>query len=202
MIAIIDYGMGNLYSVTNALDYLGEKSIITNDAELIKAADGVILPGVGAFPQAIDCLKELKLDKIITDYVKSGKPILGICLGMQLMFEMGYEGQACKGLGLLKGKITKMESKTLKIPHIGWNRLEIVTDNALLNPHEATFVYYVHSYVATDYDEKDLVAYSMYQDLKIPGYFFHDNIMAMQFHPEKSGASGLKMLDNFRRMCR
>ncbi|SFU75696.1 imidazole glycerol phosphate synthase, glutamine amidotransferase subunit, partial [Clostridium sp. DSM 8431] len=132
---------------------------------------------------------------------KGGKPLLGICLGMQVLFEKGYEGEETEGLGLLKGNVTKMEEPSVKIPHIGWNNLEKNREDDMLKGIEKdAFVYYVHSYRASEYNDEDLVGYSSYGSLKIPGLFRKDNIIGAQFHPEKSGEDGLKMLINFKEL--
>ena len=201
MIVIIDYGMGNLKSVKNALDFLGFESKISSDLREIENAKGLILPGVGAFPDAMSTIEKLSLDKIIKGEVNKGKPLLGICLGMQLLFEYGFEGVKRNGLGLLKGSIVKMKEdkkNNIKIPHIGWNNLIYSKKDELFNSlQEGKFVYYVHSYFAEEYNEEDLIAYSEYGPNKIPGMVRHKNIMGAQFHPEKSGTVGLTILKNF-----
>ena len=201
MIVIIDYGMGNLKSVKNALDFLGLKNKISSNEEEISSADALILPGVGAFPDAMDTIEKLSLDRIIKKEVIKNKPLLGICLGMQLLFENGFEGAERKGLGLLKGNIVKMKNdkeKNVKIPHIGWNSLAYNKKDELFNSiDEGKFVYYVHSYFAQNYNDDDLVAYSEYGDNKIPGVVRCKNVMGAQFHPEKSGTVGLTILKNF-----
>lgn len=201
MIVIIDYGMGNLKSVKNALDFLGLENKISSDEEEIRKADGLILPGVGAFPDAMDTIERLALDKIIRKEVANNKPLLGICLGMQLLFDKGFEGLERSGLGLLKGNIVKMKDdkeNNIKIPHIGWNNLIYnKTDDLFNSIEEGKFVYYVHSYFVQDYNNEDLVAYSEYGENKIPGVVRCNNIMGAQFHPEKSGDVGLAILKNF-----
>jgi imidazole glycerol-phosphate synthase subunit HisH len=201
MIVIIDYGMGNLKSVKNALDFLGLENKISSDEEEIRKADGLILPGVGAFPDAMDTIERLALDKIIRKEVANNTPLLGICLGMQLLFEKGFEGLERSGLGLLKGNIVKMKDdkeNNIKIPHIGWNNLIYnKTDNLFNSIEEGEFVYYVHSYFVQDYNNEDLVAYSEYGENKIPGVVRCNNVMGAQFHPEKSGDVGLAILKNF-----
>lgn len=204
MIAIIDYGMGNLKSIKNALDFLNIESIVTRDEEIIRSSKAIILPGVGAFKQAMDNLKENNFDSLIKELAKEGKFILGICLGMQILFEEGYEGEKCSGLGLIKGKIRKMEPKEkVKIPHMGWNKLVINKNNEFSNnlPGD-NFLYYVHSFMVCEYMENDLVAYSYYGGLKIPGIVRKDNIIGMQFHPEKSGEVGLSILKNLGEMIK
>lgn len=206
MIVIIDYGMGNLSSVKNALDFLGLESKISSHEEEIRNAEGLILPGVGAFPDAMDTIERLSLDKIIREEVAKNKPLLGICLGMQLLFENGFEGFERKGLGLLKGSIVKMrddKKNNIKIPHIGWNNLIYNKKDELLNSiEEGKFVYYVHSYFVNGYNDEDLVAYSEYGKNKIPGVVRCRNVMGAQFHPEKSGTVGLDILKNFGEMIK
>lgn len=201
MIVIIDYGMGNLKSVKNALNFLGLENKISSEVEDIKNADALILPGVGAFPDAMDNIEKLSLDEIIKEEVSKNKPLLGICLGMQLLFEKGLEGVEKKGLGLLKGTVIKMEEnkeQNIKIPHIGWNNLIYNKKDELFNSiDEGKFVYYVHSYFAQNYNDDDLVAYSEYGSNKIPGVVRHNNVIGAQFHPEKSGTVGLAILKNF-----
>jgi len=201
MIVIIDYGMGNLSSVKNALNFLGLESKISSDEEDIRNAKGLILPGVGAFPDAMETVERLSLDKIIKEEVAKNKPLLGICLGMQLLFENGFEGLERKGLGLLKGSIVKMKDdkkNNIKIPHIGWNNLIYNKKDELFNYiEEGKFVYYVHSYFVQGYNDDDLVAYSEYGENKIPGVVRCKNVMGAQFHPEKSGTVGLNILKNF-----
>ena len=201
MIVIIDYGMGNLMSVKNALDFLELESKISSDKEEIRNADGLILPGVGAFPDAMETIEKLSLDNIIKEEVAKNKPLLGICLGMQLLFENSFEGLERKGLGLLKGSIVKMKNdkkNNIKIPHIGWNNLIYNKKDELFNSiEEGKFVYYVHSYFVQGYNDDDLVAYSEYGENKIPGMVRCKNVMGAQFHPEKSGTVGLTILKNF-----
>lgn len=201
MIVIIDYGMGNLKSVKNALNFIGLESKISNDEDDIRNAKALILPGVGAFPDAMDNIEKLSLDKVIKEEFEKGKPLLGICLGMQLLFEKGFEGLERKGLGLLQGSIVKMKDdkeNNVKIPHIGWNNLSYNQKDELFNNiDEGNFVYFVHSYYAQGYRNEDLVAYCEYGNLKIPGVVRHKNVMGAQFHPEKSGTVGLNILRNF-----
>lgn len=198
MIAIIDYGMGNLNSVYHALTYIGCECVITDDKELIRKCNGILLPGVGSFKDCMDNLAKHNLIDFLIDEANSGKPFLGICLGMQVLFEKGYEVEERNGLGLLKGEIVKMVDDKVKIPHIGWNLLE--GNHALINDIDNPFVYYVHSYYAQNYDEKDIVAISSYGSLKIPGFVKKDNVMGTQFHPEKSGEVGLAILRKFKEM--
>ncbi len=196
MIGIIDYGMGNLKSVKNALDKLSIDCVITNDKEVIKSVDALILPGVGAFKEAMDNLIKYDLVDLIKEESER-KPFLGICLGMQLLFEEGYEVEVTKGLGLLKGKVVLMEAD-VKIPHIGFNKLEINKEDSLIN--NSMFMYYVHSYYVQDYDFDNLISYSNYGGLKIPGIMRKGNIIGCQFHPEKSGYDGLYLLEKFKEL--
>lgn len=197
MIGIIDYGAGNLRSLQNALAYLHQDSMLCERPEQLMLADRLILPGVGAF---YDCMKQLHVQNLITAIQTAAAnqvPLLGICLGMQVLFESGTEGEPCAGLGLLKGKIVRMEDDQVKIPHIGWNDLLETKADPMLNGLHHPYVYYVHSYYAQDYDENDLVAFSTYGSLVIPGALRKGHIWACQFHPEKSGPDGLRLLQNF-----
>lgn len=197
MIAIIDYGAGNLHSVKNALDFLGAESIITPNSEEILACDKIILPGVGAFGDAMDCLTKTGLDQTVKKAVELNKPLLGICLGLQLMFEESEEAPGKKGLGIFKGKIVKIPDHGLKIPHMGWNSLALTKDSKLLKDlGEEPYVYFVHSYYLTT-PEKDIVsAYTEYGE-RLDVAVERDNVFAAQFHPEKSGDVGMKILKNF-----
>lgn len=195
MIAVIDYGAGNLFSVKNALDYLGIKSIITSNADDIKNADKIILPGVGAFPAAITKLKNSGLIDVITSEAKV-KPFLGICLGMQMLFDESFEFEYTKGLSLINGKVDKILDTGLIIPHMGWNMLVKQNDCPLMNGlSDRPYVYFVHSYQAYCNDE-NISAYCEYGQ-KVPALVFNKNIFGAQFHPEKSGETGLKILKNF-----
>lgn len=196
MIAIIDYGAGNIFSVKNALDYLGLESALVSDKESIKAADALILPGVGAFPAAMKMLSDTGLVEIIKEEATK-KPLLGICLGMQMLFEKGYEFEECDGLGLISGSVRKMEEPGLIIPHMGWNKLEKLNDCKLLEGlGENEYVYFVHSYKAECPDE-NISAYSEYGG-RVPALVFDGNfVYGAQFHPEKSGSTGLQILKNF-----
>lgn len=196
MIAVVDYGAGNIFSVKNALDYLGFDSKLVSDKDKIKSADAVILPGVGAFPAAMDMLNKSGLVDTIKEEATK-KPFLGICLGMQLIFEKGYEFEECDGLGLISGSVRKMEEKDLIIPHMGWNKLEKLNDCPLLmNIGDNEYVYFVHSYKA-HCDDKNISAYCEYGE-RVPA-LVHDGkfVYGAQFHPEKSGETGLKILRNF-----
>ena len=195
-IAIVDYGAGNIFSVKNALDFLGLESQLTDDAAAIQAADAIILPGVGAFPSAMQMLKERHLVSVLQTESKK-KPFLGICLGMQLIFEKGYEFEACDGLGLIPGTVEKIPANGLIIPHMGWNKLEYQIDCPLLhNLGEEAYVYFVHSYQAVVAPEY-LAAYVTYGG-QIPAMVYDGKtVFGAQFHPEKSGETGLQILRNF-----
>ena len=196
MIAIVDYGAGNIFSVKNALDYLGLENRLTSDKEFIKSADEIILPGVGAFPSAMKMLENSGLVETIKSEATK-KPFLGICLGMQLIFEKGFEFEECDGLGLIKGSVRKMENTDLIIPHMGWNKLEILNNCKLLDGlGDNEYVYFVHSYKA-ECDDKNISAYCEYGG-RVPA-LVHDGkyVYGAQFHPEKSGETGLKILKNF-----
>ncbi len=196
MIAIIDYGAGNIFSVKNALDYLGLESALVKDKEAVKAADAVILPGVGAFPAAMEMLNKSGLVDTIKEEA-SRKPFLGICLGMQLIFEKGYEFEETDGLGLIGGSVIKMEEPDLIIPHMGWNKLEKLNSCPLLeNVGDNEYVYFVHSYKAECAD-KDIASYSEYGG-RVPALVYDGKyVYGAQFHPEKSGETGLKILRSF-----
>ena len=196
MISIIDYGAGNLFSVKNALDYLGLESKITNSADDLRTADRLILPGVGAFPDAMRMLGETGLIDVIKQEVQR-KPLLGICLGMQMLFEKSYEFGETDGLGLIGGavKLIKPEGN-LPIPHIGWNSLEFNEKCPLLNKcNNGEYVYFVHSFAA-ECDSKNVAAYCDY-GMKVPALVFEGNVYGAQFHPEKSGETGLNILRCF-----
>lgn len=200
MIAIIDYGMGNLRSVANALDFIGADFLITHDKELLKQADKIILPGVGAFRDGIENLKSLNLDDVLREEVMvHQKPLLGICLGMQMLAEKGYEGGEHQGLGLIKGVVQKLEAqgRGLRVPHVGWDDITYKKDNPLFCqiPDHADF-YFVHSYHLVCGDAKDIVATCTY-GLEFVAVIQHENIFATQFHPEKSQENGLQVLMNF-----
>ena len=198
MIGIIDYGMGNLRSVENALHKLKVDCVITSQKEVLDQCQKWILPGVGAFPDCISNLKKMDLFDYIKDSVNNGKPLLGICLGMQALFEYSTEMEYCQGFGFIKGNIQLMEDLNVRIPHIGWNQLEKNQDHDIYSilGHEP-YVYFVHSYSAQDYEDKDLIGYSVYGDLKICGLVQHKNVLGCQFHPEKSAEDGLKILKYF-----
>lgn len=199
MIAIIDYGVGNLFSLVSSLKKIGAEAVVTNEEAVIKAADKLILPGVGAFGDASRKLSASGLDKVILQEAKNGKPIMGICLGMQLLFEKGHEYGVHEGLGLLEGTVVPMAEvipAELKIPHIGWNGLIFKKDNPLFRYiKDGDFVYFVHSYFVKDC-QSSLLATTEY-GAELTAAVAKDNIYGCQFHPEKSGAIGLNILRGF-----
>ena len=201
MIAIIDYGAGNIFSVKNALDYLGLESALVKDEKSVREADEIILPGVGAFPAAMEMLEKSGLVPVIREESKK-KPFLGICLGMQVIFEKGYEFGECDGLGLIPGSVRKMEEPGLIIPHMGWNKLEKLNDCPLLeNIGDEEFVYFVHSYKA-ETEDKFIAAFSQYGG-RVPALVWDgDLVYGAQFHPEKSGETGLKILRSFAELAK
>ena len=198
MIAILDYDAGNIKSVEKAIAYLGQEAKITRDRDEIFASEKVILPGVGSFGDAMSKLKEYRLDQVIYDVVDKKIPFLGICLGLQLLYESSDETPGVTGLGLLKGTINKIpDSAGLKIPHMGWNSLDIKKDATLFKGiKENPYVYFVHSYYLKA-ENKDEVAATTYYSTLIHASVEKDNIFACQFHPEKSSTVGLKILENF-----
>ena len=198
MIAIIDFNAGNLKSVEKALHLLGEETVITRSFQEIEAADKVILPGVGAFGDAMEQLKKYELDKVIREVAAQGKPFLGICLGLQLLFEGSDESQGVEGLHILDGQVLRIpDAPGLKIPHIGWNSLELANDGRLFQGIEnGAYVYFVHSYYLKAANEQIVKATTEYST-HIHASVEQGNVFACQFHPEKSGAVGLSILKNF-----
>ena len=201
MIAIIDYDAGNLRSVEKALQYLGKETIVTRDPEQIRKAEKVILPGVGAFGDAMKKLQEYHLDTLIHEIADSGKPLLGICLGLQLLFEESEESPGVEGLGILEGKIRRIpEGDGLKVPHIGWNSLHLEHNGRLFrNIPENSYVYFVHSYYLEAKDPEIVKASTEY-GVHIHASVEKNNLFACQFHPEKSSETGLQILKNFAEM--
>lgn len=197
MIAIIDYDAGNIRSLQFALDKLKVESVLTKDPATIKNASSIILPGVGAFKDAIRSLNELGMTKVIREEVANGKPILGICLGMQLFYETSYEDGDWEGIGLLKGSVNRIPD-IVKVPHMGWNTLQKQQESPLFQKISGDpFVYFVHSYaIGGNYEKETLVASSLY-GITVPAIVQKGNITGMQFHPEKSGEIGLQLLENW-----
>ena len=198
MVAIIDYDAGNIKSVQKAIEYLGEEVIITREPEVILNASRVILPGVGAFGDAMEKLHKYNLVDVIKEVVKREIPFLGICLGLQLLFETSDETPGVQGLGILKGKIKRIpDHGELKIPHIGWNSLAFPNRGRLYEGiSEESYVYFVHSYYL-DAEDKDIVVATTEYGTTVHASVEQGNVFACQFHPEKSSSVGLKILDNF-----
>ncbi len=199
MIAVIDYGVGNLFSLISSLRAVGAECVVTGDREVIRSADKIILPGVGAFEDAKKKLVDTGLDKVIIEEVKSGKPIFGICLGMQMLFEKSFEYGEHEGLGLLRGSVVSMEGRLpsdYKIPHIGWNSLSVKREHPIFKyVKDGDFVYFVHSYYA-DGCEDSLLATAEY-GRELTAAVAKNNVTGTQFHPEKSGDVGLGILRAF-----
>lgn len=198
MIAIIDYDAGNMLSVVKALDHLGCDPVVTRDPDVLQQADKVILPGVGAFGDAMDRLNGYDLVPVIRDVIKEGKPFLGICLGLQLLYESSEEAPGVAGIGALAGRIRKIPAgEYVKIPQMGWNSLEYPNPGRLFNGiDEGSYVYFVHSYYLEAADRSTVTATTSY-NVTIDASVESGNVFACQFHPEKSGAVGLRILENF-----
>ncbi len=200
MIGIVDYKMGNLASVQNAFSKLGEETVVESNPEKLKEYDKLILPGVGAFGDAMEHLKEYNMIDAIKEFAQSKKPILGICLGMQLLFESSEEFGEHEGLGLIKGHIKAFDeskfSEPLKVPHMGWNRMFTKEHPLFEGLDENHYLYFVHTFHITGADEKDIIGETEY-GYKFTSAVAHDNIMGIQPHPEKSHENGLKILENF-----
>jgi imidazole glycerol-phosphate synthase subunit HisH len=199
-ICILDYGMGNLRSVEKALEHVGATAMISNDAEVVRQADGVILPGVGAFPKAMERVRELGLDGLIAERRDSGVPILGICLGLQLLFDSTTELAGASGIGLLPGGVDELLADGLKVPHIGWSPVHWEKDSRLVEGIESeTPFYFVHSFAPSP-DQDDLLGSAAY-GARFACAAERDNVFGVQFHPEKSSAAGLRLLSNFAGIC-
>ncbi|CUA80854.1 imidazole glycerol phosphate synthase subunit HisH [Anoxybacillus suryakundensis] len=204
MIGIIDYGMGNLYSVSKALERLNVPYIVESDQDKLRQADGFILPGVGSFKDAMHILTETKLDSFIHEQVAIGKPLLGICLGMQLLFEESEENGLTSGLQLLPGRVVRFagmtkEGKRYKVPHMGWNELVFHQPSPLFDHVERGHVYFVHSYYVQADDPTVVLASAQY-DVEVPAVVGRGTIFGTQFHPEKSGKLGMRLLQNYARV--
>lgn len=196
MVAIIDYGMGNVASVQKALNFLNVKSVITNEHSIIKDSTVILLPGVGSFAQGMENLKERNLVDLLTEEVLvNQKPFLGICLGMQLIMEKGNEPYECKGLGWIEGEVNKFELLDLNIPHMGWNNIEVLNKKYYNNNENSDF-YFIHSYHVKAKNDQDIAATVNY-GFDVVASVQKDNIFATQFHPEKSQAAGLSLLKTF-----
>jgi imidazole glycerol-phosphate synthase subunit HisH len=200
MIAIIDYGMGNLHSVTKAVERLGYEALVTSKEEEILGAAGAILPGVGAFGDAMHFLRETGLKDTVIRYAATGKPLFGICLGMQLLFSSSEEHGEHEGLGLLPGRVARLEGD-FKIPHMGWNRLSFRQPSPLFKGLEEGHAYFVHSFHAKPERAGDLLADTDYYG-PVTAIVGRDNVYGAQFHPEKSGTLGMQLLDNFLKLAK
>jgi len=199
-ICILDYGMGNLRSVEKALEHIGATATIANDPETVRAADGLILPGVGAFPKAMKRVRELGLDELVAEQRDTGVPILGICLGLQLLFESTTELGGAAGVGLLRGDVAELDADALKVPHIGWSPVRWEKESALTDGIEReTPFYFVHSFAPSPARE-DLLGTAAY-GARFACAAERDNVFGVQFHPEKSSAAGLRLLSNFAGVC-
>jgi imidazole glycerol-phosphate synthase subunit HisH len=200
-IAILDYGMGNLRSAEKALERTGARASITRDHDAIRASDGAVLPGVGAFPKAMRNIRELELDGLIGELLAAGMPMLGICLGMQLLFETTTENEGAWGLGLLGGRVERLPAPGLKVPHIGWNVVRWERRTALVEdlPDECPF-YFVHSFAPTGVADDDVLGTSRYGERFVCAVE-RAPVYGVQFHPEKSSVHGLQLLQNFTSIC-
>lgn len=200
MVGVIDYGVSNLFSLRSSLEAIGQTVVVSSEAEVLRKADHILLPGVGAFEDAVQKLRISSLDQMVYEAVRSGKPLMGICLGMQMLFEKSFEYGEHQGLGLLKGEVVPMEGQlpgSLKIPHMGWNGLEITQPDGKLfvGTKEGAHVYFVHSYFAAGCEDS-LAALTMYGK-PLTAAVEKDNVFGCQFHPEKSGEVGLDILRAF-----
>lgn len=202
MIGIVDYGMGNLFSVSKALERLDAPYFISQHKGNLMEADALLVPGVGSFRDAMDELNRTGLTEMIQAFAATGKPLLGICLGMQLLFEESTENGLTKGLNLLPGKVVRFtgesaDGKKYKVPHMGWNKLRFTGESPLLASLEEDYVYFVHSYYVKTNEPDVLVSVGDYDDVEVPAIVGRDNIFGMQFHPEKSSDMGMALLRNF-----
>ena len=195
MVAVIDYGAGNLHSVKNALDFLGAKSIITKNKDEILSSDHIILPGVGSFGDAMECINNSGLTDTIRKAADGSRPFLGICLGLHLLFERSEESPGINGLGIFKGSVVKIPDCGLKIPHMGWNNIKLAKESRIL-PDSNEFMYFVHSYYIEPLDSDIVSSHTVYGE-KLAVSIENGNVFAVQFHPEKSGEAGLSILKKF-----
>ncbi|SFB22129.1 MULTISPECIES: imidazole glycerol phosphate synthase subunit HisH [unclassified Bacillus (in: firmicutes)] len=205
MIGIVDYGMGNLFSVSKALERLDAEYFITKNKDELMNASALLLPGVGSFRDAMKSLNETGLAKVIVEFAQTGKPLLGICLGMQLLFEESEENVPTKGLGLLPGKIERFsgvasDSTTYKVPHMGWNRLEFILESPITAGLDNDYVYFVHSYFLNADQNDTVIAKSSYHE-SVAAIVGRGNVFGMQFHPEKSSKLGMELLRNFKKLA-
>jgi glutamine amidotransferase len=202
-VAVIDYGMGNRRSVEKALAHVGADAAITHDPHELRAAEGLVLPGVGAFPQGMRNLQALGLDELIRERVAEGVPLLGICLGMQLLFDSSEELERTAGLGLIAGEVTRLDAGDRRVPHIGWNEVDLERASPLTAglPASGCPFYHVHSFAARPADPESVVATAEYGGDRFSTIVSRDSVFGVQFHPEKSSRHGLGLLDRFLRVC-
>lgn len=201
-IAILDYGMGNLRSAEKAFEHVGARALITREHDVVRAADGVVLPGVGAFPKAMEAVRELAFDGLLRERREAGVPILGICLGMQLLYESSTELGGAAGIGLLNGRVEELDAPGLKVPHIGWNPVSWRRASDLVEglPDPCAF-YHVHSFAVRAIDGEEVLGVASY-GTDFVSVVASDGVYGTQFHPEKSGPDGLRLLHNFATRCR
>jgi imidazole glycerol-phosphate synthase subunit HisH len=201
-IAVVDYGMGNRRSVEKALEHVGARATITRDRDVLAAADGLVVPGVGAFPRAMSNLNELGLSDVIAERGAAGAPVLGVCLGMHLLFERSSEFEPTVGLGLIAGEVTPLRTGGLRVPHIGWNRVEFTRPSPLTEslPADGAYFYHVHSLVPRPADDEDILGTSEYGERFVTAVQ-RGTVFGLQFHPEKSSTHGLALLRNFASVC-
>ncbi|HTA34607.1 MAG TPA: imidazole glycerol phosphate synthase subunit HisH [Solirubrobacteraceae bacterium] len=201
-IAVLDYGMGNRRSVEKALEHVGAHAIVTREHEQLRAATGLVVPGVGAFPRAMDNLRELGLDQLLRERIDAGTPVLGVCLGMQLAFEHSTELGGAEGLGIVPGEVRALDTGELKLPHIGWNEVRFThPDSPLIADLPSTCAFYhVHSFAPLPAVEDDILGVAEYGSPFVSAVQ-HGSFYGVQFHPEKSSAAGLRLLANFARIC-
>lgn len=201
-IGVIDYGMGNRRSVEKALEHVGAHAAITNDHDVLRRCDALVLPGVGAFPQAMRNLNALGLSDLIRELAGRGTPLLGICLGMQLLFDSSEEMRGAAGLGLIGGEVTRLNAGALRVPHIGWNEVRFERPSALTAelPKSGRPFYHVHSFAARPSDPETIIGTTQYRE-RFATMVARDNVFGVQFHPEKSSQDGLRMLHSFVAVC-
>jgi imidazole glycerol-phosphate synthase subunit HisH len=203
VVGIVDYGMGNRRSVQKAFDHVGAETRLTADADRLRESEGLVVPGVGAFPQGMRNLRDLRLDGLIRDWARAGRPLLGICLGMQLLFDGSDELETTAGLGLIGGQVTRLQTAGLRIPHIGWNEVSFERPSPLTVglPAGGCPFYHVHSFAARPAHPDDVVGTTAYGE-RFATIVAHGSVFGVQFHPEKSSADGLHLLRNFVEVCR
>ncbi len=201
-IAVVDYGMGNRRSVEKALEHVGAQAVVTHDHHELRSADGLVVPGVRAFPRGMRNMRELGLTELIRERVAEGTPLLGICLGMQLLFESSEELEPAEGLGLIEGGVSRLRTGGLRIPHIGWNEVSFLRPSPLTEglPEGGCAFYHVHSFAPRPSADADVIATAQYGE-RFASIVGRANVFGVQFHPEKSSAHGLLMLGNFVSVC-